>query len=277
MKKHIISTAALLSAGLMASAAQATVHNFDYEDLAPAANAAIKIELAGSCAAKIVLPITEFRYTRTYADDTTTNVVDVDSTFAAMQFVVDGVGAGPDFVFGVRNDVKSYGQRVNDSIVRNVRRSQANFVGNGNLVAGAGALNTADFILGNFTSLINELQNGGYDGSIRCRDGGTLADNISAAGLGTTVDLLFDASGEKVNGSWSHVNTTADNTVGDYVAKLTSSGNLVVPSQCALRGALADAGNPASPYVLACAPARVIKLKVTAYAKGASAMVVDNP
>ncbi|MEZ5539699.1 MAG: hypothetical protein R3E63_07075 [Pseudomonadales bacterium] len=268
MKKHIISTAALLSAGLMASAAQATVHDFEYEDLAPAANAAIKIELAGSCAAKIVLPITEFRYMRTYADDTVTNVVDVDSTAATMTISVDGVGAGPDFVLNAVNDVKSYGQRVNDSIVRNVRRSQANFVGNGSLTANASIINGA---------IMNELQNGGYDGSIRCRDGGTLADNISAAGAGVTADVLFDASGERVNGSWSHVNTTADNTVGTYVAKLTSYGNLVVPSQCALRGSLADAGNPASPYVLACAPARVIKLKVTAYAKGTSAMVTDNP
>lgn len=265
MKKHVISTAALLSAGLMASAAQAGALDLVAVDAAPAANAAIKIEMAGSCAAKIVLPVTAVEYDLAYDEDAAATGVDVDTVRARLKFVVDGVGAVPDFEIETFNTAKNYGQKVADATVRNVRRSQVNFVG-------AGYVNTTETVVngkttnGTVLGVLDALYNGVYDGQIRCRDGQTLASNVSAAGNGKTNAVEFDVNGEKVNASFSHVNTVAA-TDGTYVAKLTSYGTLDVPTQCAVRGTLATDN-----YVLACKPARVIKVKVTAYAKGASVL-----
>lgn len=266
MKKHVISTAALLSAGLMASAAQAGTLDFAAVDAAPAANAAIKIEMAGSCAAKIVLPVTAVEYDLAYDEDAAATGVDVDTVLARLKFVVDGVGAGPDFEIETFNTAKNYGQKVADATVRNVRRSQVNFVGAGYVNSTEAAVNgktTNGTVLG----VLDALQSGDYDGQIRCRDGQTLASNVSAATLGKTANVEFDVNGEKVNASFSHVNTVAAPNDGTYVAKLTSYGTLDVPTQCAVRGTLATDN-----YVLACKPARVIKVKVTAYAKGASVL-----
>lgn len=241
MKKMMIHSAqcALLSASVIACSAQAGSYSYDYEENSPQ-KASLTISLSGACSAKIDVPVTKVVYGNGYSDNTTAGQIDKDSSYAYFDFnTSDG-----SVRVNASNYAESAGEKITEKVAKGKRSLSFNIVGGG---------------YWDIQAYFYSLAGGGYDSQIKCKDGGTLQQQMMP-GWGP----YYDARGNKVSGSLTHSNSTSNPATGTYKAKFSSSGTLQVPGQCALKGVLAG------DYSFVCAPSKKITIKVTATAQGTS-------
>lgn len=243
MRKLTIGSVALFAASVMATSVQAkTGYTFDYAENNPE-NASLTITLSGACSAKINIPVTRVDYSNRYSDDDVPGQIDKDSSNAYFDFET----SDSDISVNAFNDIESMGEKLTEKVKNGKRSLSFNIVGGGYWDVQA-----------NFDSLAG----GAYDSQIKCKDGGTLQDQMMPGWSSS-----YDARGEKVSGSLTHSNSTSDPSTGTYKVKFVSTGTLNAPNQCALKGTLGSAD-----YSFVCTPAKKITVKVTATAQGTSTM-----
>lgn len=241
MKKSIISSAAVLSASLIACAAQASNYSYDYVENGPQ-KASLTITLSGACSAKIEVPVTKVDYGNRYSDDITAGQIDRDSIYAYFEFVT---GDGDISVYAY-NYAESSGEKLTEKVKSGKRSMSFNIVGSG---------------YWDEQAYFSSLASGAYDSQIKCKDGGTLQQQMMPSW-----NPYYDARGNKVSGSLTHSNSTSNTLTGTYKVKFTSTGTMQVPGQC--KGTLGDT------YSLVCTPEKKITIKVTATAQGTSDLVL---
>ncbi len=245
MKKMMIHSAqcALLSASVIACSAQAGSYGYDYEENSPQ-KASLTITLSGACSAKIDVPVTSVEYSNSYNDNNVAGQIDKDSSYADLYFYTsDG-----SIRVNAYNYTESAGEKITEKVAKGKRSLSFNIVGGG---------------YWDIQATFSSLANGTYDSQIKCKDGGTLQQQMMP-GWGT----YYDGRGNKVSGSLTHSNSTSNPATGTYKAKFSSTGTMQVPGQCALKGTLG------SDYSFVCAPSKKITIKVTATAQGDSTLVL---
>ena len=243
MKKSIVRSAqcALLSASVIACSAQAGSYDYDYEENSPQ-KASLTITLSGACSAKIDVPVTSVEYSNSYSDNNVAGQIDKDSSYADLDFYTsDG-----SIRVNAFNYAGSAGEKITEKVAKGKRSLSFNIVGGG---------------YWDIQATFSSLANGTYDSQIKCKDGGTLQQQMMP-GWGP----YYDARGNKVSGSLTHSNSTSDPSTGTYKVKFSSTGTMQVPGQCALKGTLG------SDYSFVCAPSKKITIKVTATAQGTSTL-----
>lgn len=243
MKKSIVRSAqcAVLGASVIACSAQAGSYSYDYEENSPQ-KASLTITLSGACSAKIDVPVTSVEYGNSYRDNNVAGQIDKNSSNAYFGFYTSGGSVG---VYAY-NYAESAGEKVTEKVKSGKRSVSFNIVGSG---------------YWDVQAYFNSLAGGGYDSQIKCKDGGTLQQQMMPGW-----NPYYDARGNKVSGSLTHSNSTSDPSTGTYKVKFSSTGTMQVPSQCALKGTLG------ADYSFVCAPAKKITIKVTATAQGTSAL-----
>lgn len=245
MKKIMIHSAqcALLSASVIACSAQAGSYDYDYEENSPQ-KASLTITLSGACSAKIDVPVTSVEYHNSYSDDDVAGQIDKDSSYAEFNFYTsDG-----SIRVNAYNYAESAGEKITEKVAKGKRSLSFNIVGGG---------------YWDIQATFSSLANGTYDSQIKCKDGGTLQQQMMPGW-----NPYYDARGNKVSGSLTHSNSTSDPSTGTYKVKFSSTGTMQVPGQCALKGTLG------SDYSFVCAPSKKITIKVTATAQGDSTLVL---
>ena len=245
MKKIMIHSAqcALLSASVIACSAQAGSYGYDYEENSPQ-KASLTITLSGACSAKIDVPVTSVEYHNSYSDDDVAGQIDKDSSYAEFNFYTsDG-----SISVNAYNYAESAGEKVTEKVKSGKRSVSFNIVGGG---------------YWGVQAYFDSLAGGAYDSQIKCKDGGTLQQQMMP---GWGPYARYDGRGNKVSGSLTHSNSTSDPSTGTYKVKFSSTGTMQVPGQCALKGTLG------SDYSFVCAPSKKITIKVTATAQGTSTL-----
>ena len=245
MKKSIVRSAqcAVLGASVIACSAQAGSYSYYYEENSPQ-KASLTITLSGACSAKIDVPVTKVDYGNEYSDNTTAGQIDKDSSYAHFDF---NTSDGSINVYAY-NYAESSGEKLTEKVAKGKRSVSFNIVGSG---------------YWDVQAYFYSLAGGAYDSQIKCKDGGTLQQQMMPGWL-----PHYDARGNKVSGSLTHSNSTSDPSTGTYKVKFSSTGTMQVPSQCALKGTLG------SDYSFVCAPSKKITIKVTATAQGDSTLVL---
>lgn len=245
MKKSMIRSAqcAVLGASVIACSAQAGSYSYDYEENSPQ-KASLTISLSGACSAKIDVPVTKVVYGNQYSDNTTAGQIDKDSSSAYFDFDTNDGSVS----VNANNYAESAGEKVTEKVKSGKRSVSFNIVGGG---------------YWDVQAYFDSLAGGAYDSQIKCKDGGTLQQQMMP-GWGP----YYDARGNKVSGSLTHSNSTSDPSTGTYKVKFSSTGTMQVPGQCALKGTLG------SDYSFVCAPSKKITIKVTATAQGDSTLVL---
>jgi hypothetical protein len=244
MKKSIVRSAqcAVLGASVIACSAQAGSYSYDYEENSPQ-KASLTITLSGACSAKIDVPVIEVDYGNSYSDDDVAGQIDKDSSYAYFNFDTNDGSVS----VNAYNYAESAGEKVTEKVKSGKRSVSFNIVGGG---------------YWDVQAYFYSLAGGGYDSQIKCKDGGTLQQQMMP-GWGP----YYDARGNKVSGSLTHSNSTSDPSTGTYKVKFSSTGTMQVPGQCALKGTLG------SDYSFVCAPSKKITIKVTATAQGTSTLL----
>ena len=245
MKKMMIRSAqcAVLGASVIACSAQAGSYSYDYEENSPQ-KASLTITLSGACSAKIDVPVTSVEYHNSYSDDDVAGQIDKDSSYAEFNFYTsDG-----SISVNAYNYAESAGEKVTEKVKSGKRSVSFNIVGGG---------------YWGVQAYFDSLAGGAYDSQIKCKDGGTLQQQMMP---GWGPYARYDARGNKVSGSLTHSNSTSDPSTGTYKVKFSSTGTMQVPGQCALKGALS------SDYSFVCTPSKKITIKVTATAQGTSVL-----
>ncbi len=245
MKKSIVRSAqcAVLGASVIACSAQAGSYSYDYEENSPQ-KASLTITLSGACSAKIDVPVTSVEYHNSYSDDDVAGQIDKDSSYAEFNFYTsDG-----SISVNAYNYAESAGEKVTEKVKSGKRSVSFNIVGGG---------------YWGVQAYFDSLAGGAYDSQIKCKDGGTLQQQMMP---GWGPYARYDGRGNKVSGSLTHSNSTSDPSTGTYKVKFSSTGTMQVPGQCALKGTLG------SDYSFVCAPSKKITIKVTATAQGTSTL-----
>ncbi|MEZ5493759.1 MAG: hypothetical protein R3E61_03995 [Pseudomonadales bacterium] len=236
----------MLGASVIACSAQAgysSSYSYDYEENSPQ-KASLTISLSGDCSAKIDLPVTKVDYGNEYSDNNVAGQIDKDSSYAYFNFLT----SDSDIYVAAFNYAESAGEKVTEKVKGGKRSVSFNIVGSG---------------YWDVQAYFDSLAGGGYDSQIKCKDGGTLQQQMMP-GWGP----YYDARGNKVSGSLTHSNSTSDPSTGTYKVKFSSTGTMQAPGQCALKGTLG------SDYSFVCAPSKKITIKVTATAQGDSTLVL---
>ena len=243
MKKSIVRSAqcAVLGASVIACSAQAGSYSYDYEENSPQ-KASLTITLSGACSAKIDVPVTKVYYGNEYSDNTTAGQIDKDSSYAEFNFYTNDGSVS----VNAYNYAESAGEKVTEKVKSGKRSVSFNIVGGG---------------YWDVQAYFDSLAGGAYDSQIKCKDGGTLQQQMMP-----WWGPYYDARGNKVSGSLTHSNSTSDPSTGTYKVKFSSTGTMQVPGQCALKGTLG------SDYSFVCAPSKKITIKVTATAQGTSTL-----
>ena len=232
---------AVLGASVIACSAQAGSYGYDYEENSPQ-KASLTITLSGACSAKIDVPVTSVEYGNSYSDDDVAGQIDKDSSYTDLDFYTsDG-----SIRVNAYNYAESAGEKITEKVAKGKRSLSFNIVGGG---------------YWDIQATFSSLANGTYDSQIKCKDGGTLQQQMMP-----WWGPYYDARGNKVSGSLTHSNSTSDPSTGTYKAKFSSTGTMQVPGQCALKGALS------SDYSFVCTPSKKITIKVTATAQGTSVL-----
>ncbi len=229
----------MLGASVIACSAQAGSYSYDYEENSPQ-KASLTITLSGACSAKIDVPVTSVEYGNSYSDDDVAGQIDKDSSYAYFDFNTSDGSVS----VNAYNYAESAGEKVTEKVKSGKRSVSFNIVGGG---------------YWSVQAYFDSLAGGAYDSQIKCKDGGTLQQQMMP-GWGP----YYDARGNKVSGSLTHSNSTSDPSTGTYKVKFSSTGTMQVPGQCALKGTLG------SDYSFVCAPSKKITIKVTATAQGTS-------
>lgn len=149
MNKIMKSALAAVAGSLAVSSASAASTGFAYYVLSPA-KASFTITLSGECSGKITKTVTNVGYYVNYDHDG--SEVDRDGAYQMLWFHTDDSGISA----YANNNISAPGETV----IQTVKK---------------GKLTLASNIKNNVSSYFDEIHNGDYDGSIRCKSGQTLS------------------------------------------------------------------------------------------------------
>lgn len=195
------------------------------------------IELSGACSGKIKKPITRVTYGRVI--DFTGNSIDRDGANAGIAFIT---GDSEISAVGFNSGYLS-GEQFTESVKDNTR--YLTFTSRNDV-----------------TAYFKSLAYGSYDDKITCKDGKSLGQQVLHWGA---VLNRFQKKTSLV--SVKHTNSIDNPLIGQYKAKLVTSGTLGLPGQCGVNGSLFN-----GEYQFTCSPPKAIRVKVSATAEGSSTM-----